>query len=113
MKQIRFRKDTETPFSTKTIFMQLLSSNEGGGTIKDMIKKVELKERIEAEGPEDGVMAFKDNEYDLLKNLYENNKFPVNLRFFIDVHKDIEDYTSVDDPKKPKLVENREDANKA
>lgn len=109
-KQIKFRRDTETPFETRVILAQLLLVNKGeGGSIKDMAEKVELMERIQA-GPVDGDMVFSDSEYDRLKGLYEANGFPTNNRFFLTVWDDIKKYTSVD---KPKAAEGDKDANKA
>lgn len=95
MKQIKFRKDPNSPLSTKIILAQLLKIDKGN--IREMMEKVDLIDKLEA-GPDDGNMTFSDSEYDRLKILFEANEFPSNTRFFLDVWKDIKDYTSANPP---------------
>lgn len=104
MKRIKFRKDTDTPFNTRDIFVELLTVNPPGqgGNIEDMIKKVDLKKRIAKVdiSSEDAGFDFKDNEYDMIKALYKVNGFPINSEFFVQVWTDINEYTSVTPPSK-------------
>lgn len=103
MKKIIIRVSEEDPnLTSKVIFSTLLKSNGAEGkTISEMASILDLADKVEASDPEEGIIL-KDSEYDTLKATYERNKFPMNNRFFVDVWKDIKDYTSVAPPPKEK-----------
>jgi len=102
MKKIIIRQSPSDPaLNTKIMLTAILKGNgTQGKTIGEMAATLDLIDTIEA-SPND-FLTLKDAEYDLMKTTYENHRFPMNDRYFVDVMKDIKEYTSVSDPKKEK-----------
>lgn len=102
MKAIDTRvSDIDPNLTTQSIISGILEGgNPRGRSITDMATYVALIHKIR-DTKKGQKILLSDSEYDKVKQAYEANQFPLMNQIFLDIWKDITEYTSVPDPKSP------------